>query len=316
MNITIPKLVPRRPDRPQRLGQEHVRPQALQGHRDPLLRRLPGDGLGRRERPGGHQGRLRGAPVRRRQAARPGAADGHRRHQRPARGPQAAGRVGPAVPLPAGGGRPRHARAGLPGAEPGPARPGLRPARRPQPVLATAAVAPGAPQGGLPARLRDGDARGGRGGDRRAGAALERPDGRARARSTSSAMSTAAATSLEALLGRLGYEAVAVAPGGPSLAGGPAYAHPEGRKAVFLGDLVDRGPRILDTVRLVRNMVAPRLGPLRPRQPRHEARQGSSRARTSRSRTGWPTRWPRSTPCPARCGPRSARRSPTSSTGW
>ncbi len=34
------------------------------------------------------------------------------------------------------------------------------------------------------------------------------------------------------------------------------YAHPEGRKAVFLGDLVDRGPRILDTVRLVRNMVA------------------------------------------------------------
>src|SRR5262249_1186838 len=28
-----------------------------------------------------------------------------------------------------------------------------------------------------------------------------------------------------------------------------------GRKAVFLGDLVDRGPRILDTLRLVRNMV-------------------------------------------------------------
>src|SRR5262249_28584575 len=34
------------------------------------------------------------------------------------------------------------------------------------------------------------------------------------------------------------------------------YAHPQGRKAVFVGDLVDRGPRILDTVRLVRNMVA------------------------------------------------------------
>ena len=34
-----------------------------------------------------------------------------------------------------------------------------------------------------------------------------------------------------------------------------AFVHPEGRKAVFLGDLVDRGPRILDTVRLVRNMV-------------------------------------------------------------
>ncbi|WP_228056566.1 AAA family ATPase [Microcoleus sp. LEGE 07076] len=36
----------------------------------------------------------------------------------------------------------------------------------------------------------------------------------------------------------------------------PTYAHPEGRKAVFLGDLVDRGPRILDTLKLVRNMVA------------------------------------------------------------
>jgi protein phosphatase len=35
----------------------------------------------------------------------------------------------------------------------------------------------------------------------------------------------------------------------------PTYYHPEGRKAVFLGDLIDRGPRILDTVKLVRNMV-------------------------------------------------------------
>src|SRR3954464_4592755 len=57
------------------------------------------------------------------------------------------------------------------------------------------------------------------------------------------------------LLDRLGYELVAVAPGGPTLDSGPLYAHPGGRKAVFLGDLVDRGPRVLDTVRLVRNMV-------------------------------------------------------------
>jgi protein phosphatase len=35
----------------------------------------------------------------------------------------------------------------------------------------------------------------------------------------------------------------------------PAYTHPEGRKALFLGDLVDRGPRILDTVKLVHSMV-------------------------------------------------------------
>jgi len=61
---------------------------------------------------------------------------------------------------------------------------------------------------------------------------------------------------LEELLGRLGYGVVAVAPGGPTMESGPLYAHPEGRKAVFLGDLVDRGPRVLDAVRLVRNMVA------------------------------------------------------------
>jgi protein phosphatase len=61
---------------------------------------------------------------------------------------------------------------------------------------------------------------------------------------------------LEALLRQLGYEITAAAPGGPALASGPGYAHPQGRKAVFVGDLVDRGPRILDTVRLVHSMVA------------------------------------------------------------
>jgi protein phosphatase len=34
------------------------------------------------------------------------------------------------------------------------------------------------------------------------------------------------------------------------------YAHPAGRMAVFVGDLVDRGPRIVDSLSLVRNMVA------------------------------------------------------------
>src|SRR5919108_6642169 len=52
---------------------------------------------------------------------------------------------------------------------------------------------------------------------------------------------------LEDLLARLGY----VASSTTAVLGGrtPVYAHPAGRKAVFLGDLVDRGPRILDTVR-------------------------------------------------------------------
>ena len=34
------------------------------------------------------------------------------------------------------------------------------------------------------------------------------------------------------------------------------YRHPQNRKVIFLGDLVDRGPRILDTLKLVHNMVA------------------------------------------------------------
>lgn len=59
---------------------------------------------------------------------------------------------------------------------------------------------------------------------------------------------------LERLLRLLGYE-----PKGETADDGvwtgPIWMHPEGRKAVFLGDLVDRGPRILDCVRLVRNMV-------------------------------------------------------------
>lgn len=50
---------------------------------------------------------------------------------------------------------------------------------------------------------------------------------------------------LESLLLALGYE--------PDERAG--YRHPEGRRIVFLGDLVDRGPRILDTLRLVMAMV-------------------------------------------------------------
>ncbi|BAY47034.1 metallophosphoesterase [Scytonema sp. HK-05] len=71
---------------------------------------------------------------------------------------------------------------------------------------------------------------------------------------------------LEILLQKLGYEkdtetkkvaeVAEVISFSPSSLHFPTYYHPEGRKAVFLGDLLDRGPRILDTVKLVRNMVA------------------------------------------------------------
>ena len=49
---------------------------------------------------------------------------------------------------------------------------------------------------------------------------------------------------LEQLLQQLGYE---------RNDGGP-WAHPAGRKAIFVGDLVDRGPRIVDTLRTVMSM--------------------------------------------------------------
>ena len=55
---------------------------------------------------------------------------------------------------------------------------------------------------------------------------------------------------LETLLERLGYTWVHRDGLYPRL-----YAHPEGRKAVFLGDLTDRGPRNLDSLGLVRAMV-------------------------------------------------------------
>jgi polynucleotide kinase-phosphatase len=59
---------------------------------------------------------------------------------------------------------------------------------------------------------------------------------------------------LESLLITLGYK-VAERRDDVGLDAGPVYRHPDGRQAVFVGDLVDRGPRVLDTLRIVRNMV-------------------------------------------------------------
>jgi protein phosphatase len=59
---------------------------------------------------------------------------------------------------------------------------------------------------------------------------------------------------LETLLGTLGYTVVETREG-HTLDSGPLYAHPAGRKAIFLGDLGDRGPRVLDCFRLVHRMV-------------------------------------------------------------
>ena len=62
------------------------------------------------------------------------------------------------------------------------------------------------------------------------------------------------ADELEELLDRLGW--VKFAPQGGEAGWSPiCFSHPEERKAVFAGDLVDRGPRIVDVLSIVRSMV-------------------------------------------------------------
>ncbi|MCG8506537.1 MAG: polynucleotide kinase-phosphatase [Sphingomonadales bacterium] len=60
------------------------------------------------------------------------------------------------------------------------------------------------------------------------------------------------ATELEALLAKLGYD-VAVA--GNRAERCYTVTPPDGRRAIFLGDLVDRGPRTPDVLRIVKSMV-------------------------------------------------------------
>jgi protein phosphatase len=56
------------------------------------------------------------------------------------------------------------------------------------------------------------------------------------------------------LLQTLGYRPGALTTEDP-VWGACTWAHPAGRKAVFVGDLADRGPRVLESIRAVRNMV-------------------------------------------------------------
>ncbi|MDX1979307.1 MAG: polynucleotide kinase-phosphatase [Bryobacteraceae bacterium] len=62
------------------------------------------------------------------------------------------------------------------------------------------------------------------------------------------------ALELRALFERLGWERFTLGDAGAPW-GEECWRHPAGRRAIFLGDVVDRGPLVLDTLRIVRNMV-------------------------------------------------------------
>ena len=74
------------------------------------------------------------------------------------------------------------------------------------------------------------------------------------------------ADELVALLAKMGYRET-----------GGAWRHPE-RTAVFVGDFIDRGPKILETLKIVRPMLEERAGARRSRQPRVERLRLPSRA--------------------------------------
>ena len=250
------------------------------------------------------QRRLRRAALHRRQAARPRAADGRRRHQRAARGPA------PLVAL----ARKYHC---LPVAivlnlpeevcqERNRAAPTARSARTSSATaVATAAVAQGAEAGRLPARLRPGDAGGGRSGGRRARAAVERPHARARPvrhhRRRSRLLRRTGGTA-----GATGLSASRVAEHEPGWSRSRLSRIPRAARRSSSATWWTAG-RGSSTRCASFATWCGRLGPVRARQPRHEAAQEAPAAGTCRSRTAWPNRSPRSTPCPTTCGRRSRK---------
>ena len=240
-----------------------------------------------------------------------------RRHQRPARGPQAAGPACPRVPLPAGGHRPRPARKGLPGAEPRPAPTGT--------LARTSSASSSRNCGGRSAGLKREGSRHVfildtpeevEAGDDRADAALERQAGRTRAVRHHRRRARLLRRTGGPAASDSGYEPVRLAAtiprwGEPVLSPIPRAAR---RSSWAIWWTAARG----SSTRCGWSEHGRRgFGPLRARQSRHEApaeapRQGRpDQARPGRHRS------PRSTPCP-RTIRRAVRRasSPTSSTAW
>ena len=234
---------------------------------------MPGARLRRRERPGRDQGRLRGAALHRRQAARRGASRRRGRDQRAAGSAPPARRPRATLPLPAGRDRVRPSRAPLSRTEPRARGPAVRVLRRSSAETAAPPVAPWSRARGLPPRLRALLPRGGGCRQRRAAAALEQPEARARtvrrhrrrARLPRRARDAAPAARLRRGRGRRARRALRSSPRRaegrlPGRSRGPWSRH-AGRAAP--GDEFDgRGKR-----------------PLRPREPRHEAHAETPRAR-------------------------------------
>ena len=167
-----------------------------------------------------------------------------------------------------------------------PPRPRLRRARDPPPARPAAPRPARAAARGLPHRPRA--ARRGR--DRRrhdhphqavTTTCATRP-----ARSTSSATSTAAGPSWSSCWPSSATRSSATTPAAPLGA-----RHPDGRRAVFVGDLVDRGPDTPGVLRLVMGMVAAGTRSACPATTRTSCCARCA-AGTSRSATAWPSRWP------------------------
>ena len=95
------------------------------------------------------------------------------------------------------------------------------------------------------------------------------------------------AAELASLLGKLGYR--------PEPGRGGALAHPAGRMAVFVGDLVDRGPGTPGVLRTVQAMAEAGSALCVPATTR-TSWSGRCAGATSRSATAWPSRSPSSVP--------------------
>ena len=68
-------------------------------------------------------------------------------------------------------------------------------------------------------------------------------------------------------------------------------AHPEGRRAIFVGDLVDRGPGVVNVLKLVMSMAADGTALVRRRKPRVQAGTQAEGPNVRRCPTDWRSRW-------------------------